>query len=75
MENTERSNLNYSVVNEKKNDFIRHEACPACRKVGTDTDGDNLARYSDGSAYCFKCKYSEQGFSTVVSLSKLFQNQ
>ena len=62
--------MNYSVVNEKKNDFIRHEACPACRKVGADTDGDNLARYSDGSAYCFKCKFSEQGFSTVVSLSK-----
>ena len=57
-------------TNEKKNDFIRHEACPACRKVGADTDGDNLARYSDGSAYCFKCKFSEQGFSTVVSLSK-----
>ena len=72
MKNTERKNLKNLEENqtEKSNIFIRHEACPACKKNGADTKGDNLARYSDGSAYCFSCKYSEQGYDTVVSVSK-----
>ena len=40
---------------------IKHEACPVCRKNGRDRSGDNLARYSDGGAYCFCCGYFEQG--------------
>lgn len=35
---------------------VRHEACPRCKS------GDNLARYEDGSAYCFtpSCGYFEK---------------
>jgi twinkle protein len=36
------------------NDFLYHEPCPNCKSK------DNLARYSDNSAYCFGCEYSEQ---------------
>ena len=35
--------------------FVKHEGCPSCGSR------DNLARYSDGSAYCFGCKYTERG--------------
>lgn len=36
------------------------EPCPECRENGSDSAGDNLARYDDGGAYCFKCGYSER---------------
>ena len=36
---------------------IKNEACPRCRADGHDKSGDNLSRYSDGSAWCFKCHY------------------
>lgn len=39
--------------------FVRHEACPNCRKRGGDRRGNNLGRYSDGSAWCFSCHYRE----------------
>lgn len=35
--------------------FLHHEACPACGSR------DNLARYADGSAWCFGCRYRERG--------------
>jgi twinkle protein len=35
-------------------DFVQHEPCPKCGSK------DNLARYSDGSAYCFGCKHVEK---------------
>jgi hypothetical protein len=35
--------------------FVKHEACPSCGSR------DNLARYSDGSAWCFGCHYKERG--------------
>jgi twinkle protein len=41
-------------------DVASKEACPACREKGADNSGDNLARYSDGGAYCFACGYSER---------------
>ena len=34
--------------------FIKHEPCPRCGSR------DNLARYDDGSGYCFGCKYTEK---------------
>jgi DnaB-like helicase C terminal domain/Bacteriophage T7 DNA helicase/primase, N-terminal a+b fold/Toprim-like len=34
-------------------DFLRHEACPSCNSK------NNLARYADGSAYCFGCQRYE----------------
>lgn len=33
--------------------FVKHEPCPKCGSK------DNLARYDNGSAYCFGCKYIE----------------
>lgn len=33
--------------------FLRHEPCPKCGSR------DNLARYADGSAWCFGCGYME----------------
>lgn len=35
--------------------FVKHEPCPSCGSR------DNLGRYSDGSAYCFGCGYTERG--------------
>ena len=35
--------------------FLKHESCPQCGSR------DNLARYSDGSAWCFGCHYRERG--------------
>ena len=35
-------------------EFVGHEPCPGCGSK------DNLARYNDGSAYCFGCQYSER---------------
>ena len=59
-----------NLANKEKNDFIRHEPCRNCGSR------DNLARYSDGSAYCFGCKYTErsQDMPSVVSISKPKQN-
>ena len=41
--------------------FIAHEPCPACRALGNDHNGDNLARYSDGHGYCHACGHWEAG--------------
>ena len=60
--------MNY-LINKEKNDFIRHEGCPSCKKNGHDTANDNLARYSDGSAHCFACKYNEKSYDGVVSIT------
>ena len=37
---------------------IRKEQCPKCRELGNDRSHDNLAVYSDGHCYCFRCGYS-----------------
>jgi twinkle protein len=42
-------------VAQKESDFVQHEPCPSCKSQ------DNLARYTDGHAYCFGCKYYEVG--------------
>jgi Zn ribbon nucleic-acid-binding protein len=34
--------------------FVKHESCPECGSR------DNLARYDDGSAFCFGCQYHEK---------------
>lgn len=36
---------------------IRKEACPECRSIGNDKSGDNLAVYSDGHCFCYRCGY------------------
>lgn len=41
----------------EKNTFIKNTACPKCREVGEDRSGDNMANYSDGSSYCWKCQH------------------
>lgn len=34
---------------------IRKERCPECARLGNDRSGDNLAIYSDGHTYCYRC--------------------
>ena len=38
---------------DSSSEFLRHEPCPKCGS------SDNLARYTDGHAYCFGCSYYE----------------
>ena len=46
-------------------------ACPACRKRGEDTKGDNLVRYENPSrAICFACGYKEGEWSGIHSNQK-----
>ena len=37
---------------------VRKEPCPECRRIGNDRSGDNLAVYSDGHTYCYRCGYT-----------------
>lgn len=39
---------------------VRKEACPKCRELGNDRSGDNLAVYSDGHTYCFRCGHGNR---------------
>lgn len=41
--------------------FLHNEGCPRCMARGDDTSRDNLAVYSDGHKYCYKCKYFVSG--------------
>ena len=52
--------MNY-LAEEKTSEFVRHEPCPSCGSK------DNVARYTDGSAYCFGCSYKEN--TSRVSLT------
>lgn len=38
---------------DSSSEFLRHEPCPKCGSQ------DNMARYTDGHAYCFGCSYYE----------------
>ena len=44
-----------NVDRESNSSFLQHESCPSCGSK------DNLARYSDGHAYCFGCGRYEPG--------------
>ena len=44
--------------------FLRHEPCPKC------LSRDNLARYSDGHAFCFGCSYYEHGDGTSTQIKE-----
>lgn len=43
-------------MNKTESVFVHRAACPKCQAVGRDSNGDNLAVYSDHS-YCFSCKF------------------
>lgn len=43
---------------------VTHEPCPRCGSR------DNLARYPDGSAWCFGCRYLERAPSTLASYTQ-----
>ena len=47
--------------------FLHHESCPNCGSK------DNLARYSDGSAWCFGCKYQERGSRTIHDVKRSYK--
>ncbi|MER9646780.1 toprim domain-containing protein [Mesorhizobium sp. M0199] len=42
-------------MHETDSEFLRKEPCPSCGSR------DNLARYTDGHAYCFGCRHYEPG--------------
>ncbi|MDW9519114.1 toprim domain-containing protein [Sinorhizobium meliloti] len=42
-------------MHDTDSDFLRHEPCPKCGSR------NNLARYTDGHAYCFGCRHYEPG--------------
>ena len=44
--------------------FVGHEPCSECGS------SDALARYDDGSAYCFKCEYHEKATNEEVRVEK-----
>lgn len=46
---------------------VSHTQCPNCAKKGRDRGCNNLAVYSDGSAWCFSCGYwrGAQGLSKI----------
>lgn len=48
--------------------FLRHEPCKQCGSR------DNLARYTDGSAWCFGCHYHENGSINPEIAKKLYGN-
>ena len=37
--------------------LLHQERCPECAKQGKDTNGNNLAVYSDGHQWCYSCGY------------------
>ena len=41
-----------------------------CRSNGYDATGNNLARYSDGSAYCFRCQTTERADAKVITTTE-----
>lgn len=41
--------------------FLHNEGCPRCIKEGNDQARDNLAIYSDGHKWCFRCGYYDPG--------------
>lgn len=48
---------------------LRKEQCPKCRELGNDRSMDNLAVYSDGHSFCFRCGHTtgRSIFSTKVA--------
>tara|TARA_R110001592_G_scaffold305451_3_gene578058 strand:- start:456 stop:2198 length:1743 start_codon:yes stop_codon:yes gene_type:complete len=56
-----------SNTTEAESVVVGREACPKCRGNGRDNSGDNLARYSNGGAYCFSCEYYERGEGSVIA--------
>lgn len=52
-----------------QNHCVKHTACPNCKRNGNDNGNDNLAVYSDGSSFCFRCGY----FETSKGLQRLKQ--
>ena len=53
-----------TMIEEQDSEFIRHEPCPSCGS------SDALARYTDGHAHCFSCRYYEFGDGKIVPFHK-----
>jgi len=51
-------------MSENDSTFVQHESCPECGSR------NNLARYSDGHAWCFGCGYKERGDGEAVTVRK-----
>ena len=56
---------------------VSKSQCPQCAERGRDRSEDNLATYSDGHVYCYRCKYYRNGDKrqqTVLSLKQAMLN-
>jgi len=53
---------------------IRKDRCPKCAEIGNDRSGDNLAIYSDGHTYCYRCGYhsGRKGFNKPTKQPEIF---
>lgn len=49
---------------DNSSEFLKHEPCPKCGS------SDNLARYTDGHAYCFGCEYYEPSTDGVTTTKR-----
>ena len=49
--------------------FEQHEPCPKCGSK------DNLGRYSDGSAYCFGCGYTEKSSRYSPATNRVYEER
>ena len=54
---------------ESGSEFTNHEPCPECAST------DNLARYTDGHAYCFGCGYYEHADGSSTNLTNHQQQE
>ena len=54
-----------SDITEAESVVVGREQCPKCAAAGRDNSKDNLARYSNGGAYCFSCEYYEKGDGSI----------
>ena len=45
---------------------VARDQCPKCAAEGHDNSEDNLAKYSDGHSYCYRCKYYEKGDKVIT---------
>ena len=50
--------------------LVERKACPSCRKAGHDSKGDNLAVYSDGHEWCYRCGYYKKAQVTIGAVKE-----
>lgn len=59
----------------QKNNVVRQEPCPSCRKDGRDKTGNHLMVFRDGNKYCARCEYlvknGEEYIEAMITLEEV----